>query len=240
MASFSRMVPREAVDPRAVDEMRDRWRAFAREDAMFYVATDRTDWAVDDFYTTAHAFVMDVLHWAGPDLRRERMAEIGCGAGRMLIHLAPEFERVHGLDIAPEMLAAARERGMPDNVELHVVTGKDLAPLPDASQDFVFCTQVFQHIPDRDVLAAYIAETARVLRPGGRAMLHFDTRPMTLARRLVLSLPDRLLPRSRRRYIRRYSVPAAWPAKTAANIGLRLMAEREPGSSWHLHLLERT
>lgn len=207
---------------------------------MYYVATDRKDWTVDDFYATARAFVVDVLRWAGPDLRRERMADIGCGAGRMLVHFAPEFQHVAGLDIAREMLAAASEWGMPDNVELHLVSGTNLAPLPDASQDFLFCTQVFQHIPDRDVLAAYIAETARVLRPGGRAMLHFDTRPITLARRLVLSLPDRLLPRSRRRYIRRYSVPAAWPAATAANAGLRLVAEREPKSSWHLHLLERT
>ncbi len=223
----------------SVARMRERWRSFAREDAMYYVATNREDWSAEDFLASGADFVADVLAWAGPGLGRGRMVEIGCGAGRMIAHFAPHFERVEGVDIAAEMVEAARAGGLPDNVHLAVTSGADLAPLPDGELDFVFSTQVFQHIPDSEVLAAYIAETARVLRPGARAMLHFDTRPRSLRRRLALALPDRLLPRSRRRYIRRYSVPVGWPAERAAAAGLTLVDERDPGSPWHMHLFER-
>jgi SAM-dependent methyltransferase len=218
--------------------MREHWRAFAREDARFYVATDREDWSAEDFYAAGAELVDDVLAWAGAGLGSERMVEIGCGAGRLLVHFAPRFERVDGFDIAAEMIDAAR-RHMPPNVHLTVSSGADLRPLADASVDFAFSNQVFQHIPDRDVVAAYVAETARVLKPGARAILHFDTRPQPLARRVAMALPDRLLPRRRRRYIRRYPLPAAWPAATAAGAGLRVVGERAPATDWHMLLLER-
>ena len=219
--------------------MREHWREFAREDAMFYVATNRTDWSAEDFYSVGRGFAEDVLEWAGTELGRERMVEIGCGAGRMLVHFAPAFARVDGFDIAPEMLEAARRHGLPDNVRLTVGSGADLRPVEDASTDFVFSREVFQHIPDRDVIATYVSETARILRPGGRAVLHFDTRRQSLRRRLALMLPDRLLPRARRRYIRRYPVPAEWPGEVVAASGLRVLDERFPASDLHLLLVER-
>ncbi|MEP7117106.1 MAG: class I SAM-dependent methyltransferase [Acidobacteriota bacterium] len=43
-------------------------------------------------------------------------------------------------------------------------------PFPDATFDFVFATSVFTHMLSRDV-ARYLAEIARVLRPGGRSLL---------------------------------------------------------------------
>jgi ubiquinone/menaquinone biosynthesis C-methylase UbiE len=41
-------------------------------------------------------------------------------------------------------------------------------PLPDASVDLVWCERVLQHVPEPEVA---IREIARVLRPGGRALL---------------------------------------------------------------------
>ena len=41
-------------------------------------------------------------------------------------------------------------------------------PLPDGSVDVLWCERVLQHVPDA---GAAIAEFARVLRPGGRALL---------------------------------------------------------------------
>lgn len=229
----------QAPDPESVAQMREHWRGFARENAMFYVATNRTDWEPADFYRVGRDLVQDVLAWAGDGVGRQRMVEIGCGAGRMLVHFAPVFERVDGFDIAPEMIEAAKEHGLPENVHLTVSSGADLRPIEDASTDFVFSREVFQHIPDREVVSAYVSETARVLRPGGRAVLHFDTRRPALGRRLVMMLPDRLLPRERRRYIRRYPVPPGWPQERAAAVGLRLVDQWAPGTAWNMLLLER-
>ncbi|HEX2128699.1 MAG TPA: class I SAM-dependent methyltransferase [Solirubrobacterales bacterium] len=226
-------------DPDSVARMREHWRAFAREDAMYYVATDRAEWSAEDFYAVGGELVEDVLSWAGEGLERSRMVEIGCGAGRLLVHFAREFERVDGFDIAAEMIEVARAH-MPENVHLTVSSGADLRPLADATVDFAFSNQVFQHIPDPDVIASYVAETATVLRPGGRSVLHFDTRRPPLRRRLAMALPDFLLPRERRRYIRRYPLAAEFPRRTAERAGLTVVDERAPGSDWHMLLLERS
>jgi SAM-dependent methyltransferase len=233
--------PRESasgVDDASVARMRERWRTFARDDPMHYVAANREDWDADAFYSMGRNLAEDVLTWAGEDLGRERMIEIGCGAGRMLVHFAPRFERVDGVDIAPEMIEEARAH-MPANVVLTVTSGAGLEPFEDASFDFAFSVQVFQHVPERAVVGAYIHECGRILRPGGRAVLQFDSRPNSLLRRLTLQLPDRLLPRDHRRYIRRYPVPPEWPARTGAEAGLAVLDQRGAGTDTHLVLFER-
>ena len=231
-------MPRDAAKDAAAERMRERWREFARADPLHYVAANRDNWDEEGFYAMGADLAAEVLEWAGPGVGRERMLEIGCGAGRMLVHFAPVFEHVVGVDIAPEMIERARPR-MPENVGLVVVDGADLEPVADASVDLVLSIQVFQHVPEREVIGAYLEETARVLRPGGRAVLHFDTRPDPLARRLLLHLPDPLLPRDRRRYIRRYPLPRTWPRERAAAAGLAVVDERDPGSTDHLVLVER-
>ena len=218
--------------------MRDRWRRFAREDALHYVAANREGWDEAAFYGMGRDLAEEVIAWAGDGLGRRRMLEIGCGAGRMLVHFAPHFERVDGVDIAPEMLERARKH-VPENVHLCVGTGATLDRFEDESVDLIFSVQVFQHIPDRALIAEYINECGRVLRQGGRAVLQFDSRPNALARRLALRLPDALLPRDRRRYIRRYPVPPGWPVAIGAAAGLSLLDERGPGTHDHLVLFER-
>jgi SAM-dependent methyltransferase len=228
----------EGADRGALAAMRARWRAFAREDALHYVAANRSRWDEEEFYAMGAGLAAEVLAWAGEGIGRERMLEIGCGAGRMLIHFAARFEHVIGVDIAPEMIERALPR-MPENVELTVVSGAGLEPIEDASIDLALSVQVFQHVPDPAVIGAYVAQTARVLKAGGRAVLHFDTRPNPWSRRLALHLPDPLLPRDHRRYIRRYPLPPAWPGATATAAGLRLVDERRRGTADHLVLLER-
>jgi SAM-dependent methyltransferase len=94
--------------------------------------------------------------------------EIGCGVGRITRCFAENFGEVHGIDVAPEMIAQARARlAEHPNVRFHIGSGFDLQPLPDAHFDFVFSYIVFQHIPSADVIRNYIREAARVLKPLG-------------------------------------------------------------------------
>jgi SAM-dependent methyltransferase len=215
--------------------MREHWGRFAREDPRFYIASNRSDWSSDDFYSQGAELAASTLEWAAP-LGGERMAEIGCGAGRMLVHFAGSFDRVDGVDIAPEMIAAAREAGLPANVELAVNSGSDLEGLESDSFDFAFALMVFQHIPEREVVGGYLGEVARILRPGAKAVLHFDTRRDSAARRLALLLPDRLLPRTRRRYIRRYPLDRDWVLARLARSGVEVLDERGPGTTEHFVL----
>jgi SAM-dependent methyltransferase len=219
--------------------MRERWRRFARADAKHYVAANRDDWDTEAFYAMGANLAAEVLEWTGPDAGRDRMLEIGCGAGRMLIHFATRYDRVDGVDIAPEMLEQARPH-MPDNVHLSALAGADLEPFDDRSVDLVLSVQVFQHIPEAEVVASYLSETARVLKPDGRAVMQFDTRPNPLRRRVALALPDFALPRDHRRYIRRYPLPATWPEEVGRLAGLGTLDERGPGTEHHFVLFGRS
>ncbi len=225
-------------DAAALERMHERWRAFAREDPRHYVAANRKQWNAEAFYAMGKGLADEIVAWAGEAIGQRRMLEIGCGAGRMLAAFAPHFDRVDGVDISAEMLEEARPY-MPPNVHLHSTDGADLRAIEDGSIDLVVSIQVFQHVPDHCVIAAYLAETERVLGPGGRAILQFDSRRRSRLRSVVLALPDPLLPRDHRRYIRRYPVGAEWPREAAAAAGLTLVDERRAGTDEHLVLLER-
>lgn len=103
----------------------------------------------------------------GPD----RVAlEIGCGMGRMQAALSPHLGEVHGVDVSPGMIAAARDRcaGLA-NVRLAVSSGLDLAGFPAGSFDLVFAVDSFPYIEQAglELVEAYFEEVDRVLRPGG-------------------------------------------------------------------------
>ena len=58
-----------------------------------------------------------------------------------------------------------------DNVELHCGDGSSL-PVPDASADVVYSFIVLQHVERLEVHCSLLRETARVLKPGGWAVLY--------------------------------------------------------------------
>jgi SAM-dependent methyltransferase len=107
-----------------------------------------------------------------------RVLEIGCGIGRMLQFFGLLFAEAHGIDVAPSMVAQARAYlRRAANVTVHLGDGCSLAGLADAHFSVVVSFQVFQHIPDRDVIAAYVREAFRVLRPRGFAKVLVKTKP---------------------------------------------------------------
>jgi ubiquinone/menaquinone biosynthesis C-methylase UbiE len=76
--------------------------------------------------------------------------------------------RVVGVDLSPGMLAVARRELAGIGVDATLLEADAAAlPLPDACVDLVTCITALHLIPDHDVA---IAEWARVLRPGGRAV----------------------------------------------------------------------
>ncbi len=217
--------------------MSRRWDELARRDSRFFIATDETDWDEATFFASGRGVVEQVMVWVGDDAPRGRMLEIGCGLGRMLIHFAERYTEAHGIDVSAAMIEQAGSRTLPENVHLHVGSGRDLAAIATGSVDLVYSALVFQHIADPGVIDDYLRETARVLSPGGRAVVHFDTRPGSVLERLYKSLPDPLLPRTHRRFIRRYRRDADHLRARMRAAGLGIADERFPRSPDHLFLL---
>ncbi|HYG93449.1 MAG TPA: methyltransferase domain-containing protein [Nocardioides sp.] len=92
-----------------------------------------------------------------------RAVDVGCAGGGNAVVLRDLGWQVTGLEHNPEGVRIAASRGLP------VVRGDGRRlPFPDGRLDLVLSTDVWEHIDDDEAVAR---ETARVLRPGGRALV---------------------------------------------------------------------
>ena len=125
---------------------------------------------VDDFFATGRADVSRLiarLDQLAPRMPRRSALDFGCGVGRLSRALADHFDTVTGIDVAPSMIAYAREmnRGY-TRCRFRVNRSLRLRGLPTSAFDLVYSRLVLQHIPPRRV-RRYIPELVRVLAPGG-------------------------------------------------------------------------
>jgi SAM-dependent methyltransferase len=100
-------------------------------------------------------------------LAPQRALDAACGTGRHAARLQALGHQVEGIDLTPEMLAAARV-----NVPGASFREADLRsiPAPDAAYELVVCGLALAHLPERD-LAGAVTELSRVLAPGGRLIV---------------------------------------------------------------------
>jgi SAM-dependent methyltransferase len=102
-----------------------------------------------------------VLGALGP-LSGRRVADIGCGTGRLLHALTGRGARTVGIDTDPGMLALAVTRGQVARADAHRL------PLADASMDAAVTVATLEFTADP---AQVLAEMARITRPGGRLVV---------------------------------------------------------------------
>lgn len=112
----------------------------------------------------------DELQTLGVLARDRDTLEIGCGIGRMQQALAGLVREAYGVDISSGMIAAARRRcaGL-DNVHFERCSGRDLAAFAARRFHLVYAIDSFPYIEraGRAAVDRYIADVARVLKPGG-------------------------------------------------------------------------
>jgi ubiquinone/menaquinone biosynthesis C-methylase UbiE len=109
-----------------------------------------------------------LLPHLGPD---RDVVEIAPGHGRWSETIIPASRSVRLVDLNPECLQACKERFADATTVDYIQTDGSSIPVDDASADFVWSFDSFVHIDPPDVFA-YIGELARVLRPGGYAVIH--------------------------------------------------------------------
>jgi SAM-dependent methyltransferase len=164
-----------------IGDMRGFWNQRAREDP-FYFVDNRLDYGDPDmerFWDTGVRGVDFTLEATGVSIAPDDVVvEVGCGIGRLTRVLAARAREVLALDVSPEMLELARTHN-PElgNVRWLLGDGGSLSGVDDASVDGCFSLVVFQHIPDPEVVLAYVREFGRVLRPGGWASFQVSNDP---------------------------------------------------------------
>jgi SAM-dependent methyltransferase len=102
-----------------------------------------------------------------------RVLDVGCGLGAAARHLADAYDvSVSGIDLTPECVRVARrltERaGLSPRVTFHAGNALS-APFATATFDRVWLQHVLMNVADK---ARLFAELRRLLKPGGRLVMH--------------------------------------------------------------------
>lgn len=120
-------------------------------------------------------------------LAGKRALDVGCGAGLLAEPLARMGADVTGVDAAPENIAAAKDHAAGQGLAIRYFAG-ELAALPPATFDLVTSMEVVEHVADP---AAFIAELAGRLAPGGLMILSTPNRTM-LSKLLLVEAAERI------------------------------------------------
>ncbi len=127
---------------------------------------------------TLERHCLSVMHLKAYETAAERAAgrdvlDVGCNHGYGTALIAEKARSVVGVDVSELAVETARLRH--PGLMFQLVSGAAL-PFPDASFDVVVFFQLIEHLDDP---AVFLRDVARVLRPGGLAIL---TTPNRLTR----------------------------------------------------------
>ena len=124
-------------------------------------SSEAQSWSAEGYATNA-GFV-PVLGRAVLDLMDprpgERILDLGCGDGALTAQIAERGAAVVGVDASPDLLAAAKARGL----DVRLMDGQRLAF--EAEFDAVFSNAALHWMLDQDAVADGVR---RALKPGGR------------------------------------------------------------------------
>lgn len=168
----------------------------------------------------------------------DRVLDIACGAGGLVVEVAGHVERAVGIDLSEGMLAIARSRlsgpgpGHLTNIEFQLGSS-DALPFADGDFTALVCTTALHHFPEPQ---RSIDEMARVLAPGGRIVIGdacHDSLPAKLADPLYRRFEEGHVGLQRKRDIEAMLTSAGLQVTTSRHLWLRLyalVAAERPGS----------
>jgi ubiquinone/menaquinone biosynthesis C-methylase UbiE len=135
---------------------------------MRYVFSRRGLWVIN----TPYRHILSAANITAED----RVLDLGCGLGNILIALAERIDFIHpaaGVDISPDLVRIGKreiaQAGLQDRIGLQVAPATRL-PFEDGAFDVVLTSHVLKHLDDEALLTS-LREVVRVLRPGGRFLL---------------------------------------------------------------------
>ena len=125
-------------------------------------------------------------------LRPDRVLEIGCGTGMILLRIAPRCSLYVGTDLSPAVLAdldRRLERVLPSrsHIRLEPRTADDFSGLPELAFDTVILNSVVQYFPGVDYLVEVLEKAVAVVADGGAVFLG-DVRSLPLAEAFHLAV----------------------------------------------------
>jgi 2-polyprenyl-6-hydroxyphenyl methylase / 3-demethylubiquinone-9 3-methyltransferase len=105
------------------------------------------------------------IEQAAGGLKGKTAIDIGCGGGILSEALAARGAIVTGVDLAEDLLAAARAHLKTSQliVDYQLIAAEDLAAQQPGTFDLVTCLEMLEHVPDP---GAVVAACAKLAKPG--------------------------------------------------------------------------
>jgi ubiquinone/menaquinone biosynthesis C-methylase UbiE len=135
------------------------------------------DWISSPYYDRYDDFIRRqwtdlLLPFLGDDIDFSISVDLAAGHGRNSTMLLDYAKILHIVDINRSNVEYCRRRFRGDaRVHCHWTNGVDLSCLRRSSVTFVYCFDAMVHF-DSDVVRAYLAEFARIVRPAGQVFCH--------------------------------------------------------------------
>ena len=107
------------------------------------------------------------IEQAAGRLAGKSVVDIGCGGGLLSEALAARGARVTGIDLAEDLLGAARAHLKTSklDVDYQLVAAEELAAKKPGAYDLVTCLEMLEHVPDPGAVVAACAKLARTGAP---------------------------------------------------------------------------
>ena len=113
-------------------------------------------------------------------LAGDKALDVGCGTGAVTIPAKKKVGKngiAVGIDPDPSMIAVARQKANREHIEIDFRVGViESLPFPDNTFDIVTSSIMMHHLPEHLRIKG-LAETLRVLKPGGRILIAEMKRP---------------------------------------------------------------
>jgi 2-polyprenyl-3-methyl-5-hydroxy-6-metoxy-1,4-benzoquinol methylase len=128
------------------------------------------------------AYLQRLVREHFPENRDAAILDLGCGHGSLIYHAREAgYVNVAGVDRSPQQLEEARRLGIDGIVEGDIL--EYLAAVSEGSQDVVLTIDVIEHFT-REELLPFVDEVHRVLKAGGRWIIHTPNGESPLSNRI--------------------------------------------------------
>lgn len=184
-----------------IRDLQENWNEFGKSDPLWAILTlpgkRGNKWDPAEFFATGVQEVDDLLvhlKTLGITAPTEKALDFGCGVGRLTQALAHHFDSAVGVDIAPSMLALAKQYNRHgDRCTFVLNESDDLRLFGDDVFSFIYSNYTLQHMQP-EYAKRYIEEFVRVLQPGGVMVFQLPAAAIIGRKeRLMNALPRPLL-----------------------------------------------
>lgn len=177
-----------------IQKLKQRWDFYGKTDPLSAVCKPRNrdePWQAEELFRMGKEEIeklMEYIHRLNLEFSRRKALDFGCGIGRLTQAMAPFFDQVYGVDIAPSMIELANKYNRYPDKCLYSLNDQDhLRIFPDNSFDFIYSNITLQHMEPRHS-RKYIREFLRLLVPYGLLIFQQPSEPKPIPHRSFRSL----------------------------------------------------